>query len=125
MSDRRNIDPEEAAEVTRRIGQAFDFAQDMIDDPSVLQQIPDGSTLRFGGVDVAGVHVRLTASRRSGIDQVWTARVTGCSGPEAPSSEPRGAHHLDLEAVETGDTAEAALEALASRFHRFGMAIRQ
>jgi hypothetical protein len=30
-----------------------------------------------------------------------------------------------LEAVETGDTAEAALEALASRFHRFGMAIRQ
>jgi hypothetical protein len=44
MSDRRNIDPEEAAEVTRRIGQAFDFAQDVIDDPSVLQQIPDVDT---------------------------------------------------------------------------------
>lgn len=76
MSD-HNIDPERAALITKRMGQAFAFARDVIDAPSILDEIPDGSMLLFRDVEFQGEQVRLTAHPTSDRPGWWTARVTG------------------------------------------------
>jgi hypothetical protein len=101
-----DIDDHRAKTIDQRIRQSFAFAQDVVENPSILEEIPDGSTLAFLDTETAGSHVRLTASRRANIDAKWTARATSGS-------------HRDSGFVETGETAEAALNALAARFHSF------
>lgn len=112
MTDNYDIDPKRAAEIERRMSQAFNFLRDVIDAPETLEQIPDGSTLRFHDIVADGRQLHLTAAQRAKIDPKWTARVTGptLQGDAQPPYP---------QAVETGETAEAALGALAARFYSF------
>jgi hypothetical protein len=61
MTDRRDIDPEQAAQITERIGQTFNFVRDAIANPRMLEEIPSGSMLRFRDVFSEGQRIRLTA----------------------------------------------------------------
>lgn len=50
MSYSDDIDDAQAALIDRRIGQAFAFVKDVIDNPQLLDEIPDGSELGFADV---------------------------------------------------------------------------
>ena len=114
MSD-HTIDPERAALITKRIGQAFAFARDVIDTPRMLDEIPDGSTLFFRDVEFQGEHVRLIAHPSHDRPDWWTARVSGpaplASGARQWTS-PRGRPETFLA---SGPTAKDALDALEQR----------
>jgi hypothetical protein len=117
MSNHPDIDPRREAEITKRLGQAFDFIRDAIESPQTLENIPDGSRLAFRDTEAAGYLLRLTAARRPDGDAEWTARITGyAKTPETPAG---GKLQIDFAAVETGATAEAALDALVACIHRY------
>ena len=123
MSD-HSIDPERAALITRRMGQAFAFARDVIDAPSILEEIPDGSTLLFRDIEYHGEQIRLTAHPAQERIGWWTARVTG---PAQLASDSRrweppigtrgmgGNWSSPPTFPEHGPTAEDALDALEEK----------
>jgi hypothetical protein len=110
-----DIDDATAAQIDQRLGQAFDFLRDVIDDPDILENLPDGSQLAFRDEEIDGYHLRLTAACRVNTDREWTARVTGLA--EIPEASPEPHLHLALDAVGTGETAEAAFDALVARIY--------
>jgi hypothetical protein len=115
MSDRANditITPEQAAMIDQRLGQAFAFLRDVLDNPGVLEEIPDGAMLRHRDVVLpeTGVYVRLTAYRTEGAPH-WSATVTGISV--------NGAHAPALPVIQVGGTTpEAAFDALETALLR-------
>lgn len=123
MSD-HSIDPERAALITKRMGQAFAFARDVIDAPSILEEIPNGSMLLFRDVEYHGEQVRLTAHPSPDRPGWWTARVTE-PAPLATASRrwepPIGTRGMGGKwssppsFPESGPTAPDALDALAEK----------
>lgn len=118
------IDPKRAALITKRMAQAFAFARDVVDTPSILDEIPTGSTLRFRDVDMYGERAHLTAYPSSERPDWWTARVTGPaqlateSRQWEPPSKPRGMNRAWSSPppfVARGPTAEDALDSLESK----------
>lgn len=73
----RELTPEQEVMIDHRLDQAFAFIRDVIDDPVILEEIPDGSQLRFLDVTIGEVVVRLTAYPEAGPSWSWTARITG------------------------------------------------
>ena len=76
MSERRDIEPAEAAQITRDIHETFGFLEDLIRDPFPLRYIPTGSTLQFRTVRIGPHRFRLTAYRPRESDGEWSCRVT-------------------------------------------------
>jgi hypothetical protein len=118
MTDRRDIDPEEAAQITERIGQSFNFVRDAIANPRMLEEIPNGSKLRFRDILCDGQGVRLTAYLPNESDAQWDARVSGPVTDAIPERsltakhQPPWFHEGRYLNVAGYDTAEAALDAL-------------
>lgn len=125
MSDQHPYTPEQEAQITQRIGQAFDFLSDVLADPSILDDIPTGATLRFGEVLIGKTVVHLTAyleSSSQAIGDQWTARVTApaewAAAGRKPVGRPIGAGGQwgsPPTQPEHGRTAEEALATLAEK----------
>ncbi len=80
MSEHRTYTPDQEAQITQRIGQAFDFLSDVLADPSILDDIPTESTLHFSEVLIGDTVFHLTAypdAPTAYWPVRWTARVTG------------------------------------------------
>ena len=113
MSDRaHDITPEQAAMIDQRLGQAFAFLRDVLNHPDILEEIPDGATLRHRDVVLpeSGLQVRLTAYRTQGTPH-WSATVTGISA--------NAAHKPVLPVMQaSGATPEAAFDVLEAELLR-------
>lgn len=109
MSEQREYTPEQEAQITQRIGYAFDFLSDVLENPAILSEIPDGATLRFSEVVVNGVTCHLTAFRAKtpGEPAQWFARVTS---PPAVAAAPLLHVHRGFAAAE--DALQAQAQAL-------------
>lgn len=83
----RGIDPARVVTIETRIDQAFAFAQDVIECPELLDDIPDGATLYFRDVVYEGITLRLTAHPNQSRPGWWTARVTGPLSVALPSRQ--------------------------------------
>lgn len=130
MTPQRIHSPAEAAQISERIGQAFDFLLDVLADPAIVDDIPDGSTLRFSEVMIGEVTFHLTAFLGENPPWPWTARVTA-----PPELAAKGRQPFEAPAgmggkwgspplhPEHGRTAEEALSALEEKLrdsrHRF------
>lgn len=122
-----DLDEARTAPIAMRLQELTGFLEDLIDDPTPLSLVPDGSTLEIRRVLIGGQRFRLTAYRPMDSDAAWSARVTSHLGPETPESgletsaetAPRYAEAWRLSAVSdiiaTGVTHQAALDALAEK----------
>lgn len=119
----RELTPEQEATIDQRLDQAAVFMQDVLDDPAILADIPDGSVLRFSNVTIGSVDFRLTAYADSHVSHTWTALVTGPAEWAAEGRKPFGATPNGVGGKwgspplypEHGSTAEAALAALEEK----------
>lgn len=119
----RELTPEQEATIDLRLDQAAVFMQDVLDDPAILTDIPDGSVLRFSNVTIGNVDFRLTAYADSNSSQNWTARVTGPTKWAAEGRIPFAAPTPGVGGKwgspplhpENGRTAEEALAALEEK----------
>jgi hypothetical protein len=105
MNDHDDVDPIQAAQITRRIGQTFDFVRDAIDNPRTLEKIPTGSVLFFREAIIDQTAFHLTAFAAKADAGQRTARVTG------PSDVLSTGEHAE----ETGESAEVALDKFEAR----------
>lgn len=118
MTDRHDIDPARAALITERIDQTFDFVRDVIENPQILETIPNGSMLMFRDVVHQRKSIRLTAYLPKHPGARWGARVTGAAPNTSvgapPPSESRASwdHGERWPHVAGYDTSDAALDAL-------------
>ncbi|MDQ2651959.1 MAG: hypothetical protein M3Z20_02845 [Chloroflexota bacterium] len=119
----RELTPEQEATIDQRLDQAAVFMQDVLDDPAILTDIPDGSVLRFSNVTIGSVDFRLTAYADSNASHNWTARVTGPAEWAAEGRKPfsatlngaGGKWGSPLLYLEHGSTADEALAALEEK----------
>jgi hypothetical protein len=109
-----DIDEAEAAIITQRIGQTFGFVRDVLDNPALLEIIPDKSRLVFRDIIVKEIGLRLTAFPSPAHPGMWEARITGppelakrAQASAAPQTPPPG----------IGESAERALDALEDALH--------
>ncbi len=86
------IDEAGAATITANIERAFAFMADVIDDPRILELVPDGSRLVIGEAWIGGQHLRLVAFRLKDADR-WGARVIGLATGTAGIGAGRGLPH--------------------------------
>ncbi len=77
MSERNAIDGKRAALITERIGETFDFMRDVLDDPTILEEIPDGAEIELRNVAIGEHPYRIVAYRSEGNPERWIARTTG------------------------------------------------
>ena len=116
MSVQPDIGDEQAREIDHRIGQGFAFLRDVLADPSIVDEIPSGSTLAYRNVAIGQGEVRLTAFHAP--DSVgWGLRVSGQSGLQRDALAFLWALQPVLQGVtwETTAAAFAALEAALQR----------
>ncbi len=118
---RPDIDPKRASQITERIDQGSDFVRDVIDNPQILETIPNESMLKFRYVLRRGWTTRLTAYLPKHPGARWGARVTGMTptailidSRSSPTQAPRDEVER-LPSVDGYDTAEAALDALETQ----------
>lgn len=116
MSRYDDIDDARAALIDQRIGQSFEFLGDVIDDPRLLDAIPDGSRLAFRDVALGGFSFRLTADQHPDTRDRWIALVTGRHGA---GSEGETESSRKPDASATGKTAALALDALELELREF------
>jgi hypothetical protein len=114
MSNPHVIGSERAAQITKRIGETFDFARDVLDDPSILEEIPDGAEIELRQVVISGQTYNIVAYRSEAGPERWIARTTGRAG----SDNHRDRHfsvsiqlHSSVSAEAAMDGVEAALRA--------------
>lgn len=128
MSDFGSRDAARAARIDDQFDEIYRFLRDLIDDPTPLRLIPDGSELLHRTIQWNDQRVQLTAHRLSGSDEPWTARVTswnstGGLGLDSMSLQegqsdvvpaPTASAHPEEQdfVVQTAETADAALDAL-------------
>lgn len=77
MSTPHAINDKQAEQITKRIGETFDFARDVLDDPSILEEIPDGAEINIRHVAVSGHTYHIVAYRSESGPERWVARTTG------------------------------------------------
>jgi hypothetical protein len=117
-----NMTQDEIDLIDERLGQAFAFLRDVLDNPAITAAIPTGSTLRHREIEIEDRRYRLTAYRTPRMRQ-WAARLT--AGPEpADAGAPDGVE-FRLPAWDErpasparGETAEAALDVLEGKLRR-------
>jgi hypothetical protein len=120
MNRRPDSDETRPALINQRIGQGFAFLRDVLINPSLVEKIPSGATLRHRDValDQAHIDVHLTAYQAPAMAS-WTALVTGVDGSTPPvlrRSWPLnhwGWKHVTLDAA--GETVVAALDSLEAK----------
>jgi len=66
------------ANITNAINGAFDFLSDVEQEPTVLDRIPDGSTIAFREINIQDHAFRFAASRRPPLEE-WRASISGYS----------------------------------------------
>ena len=81
MNDSHAIDDKRAAQITERIGETFDFMRDVLDDPAILDEIPDGAEIELRNVTVGEQAYRIVAYRAESGPERWVARTTGQPNP--------------------------------------------
>lgn len=117
MSEWRDIEPTEAARITREINETFGFLEDLIDNPFPLRNIPTGSTLQFRTVRIGPYRFRLTAYRPSGSDSEWLCRVTKRARVASERGKDRPRHPSDrrngVRQHRTAPTAQRTLRPLS------------
>ena len=126
MSTKHDISPSQAAQITERIGSTFDFVENVLACPEILDEIPDGAVLYTRAVDWRGECLHLVVHRAEGKVERWVARVT------APAHIARTSQHwiAPIDHLgkagkwgspptfpEQGSTAEEALDALEEKLH--------
>ncbi|MFN8674795.1 MAG: hypothetical protein U0Z70_00330 [Thermomicrobiales bacterium] len=119
------ITPEQEAMIDERLGHVATFLQDVLDNPAITEDVSGGSELRFQEVTTGAANVHLIAFRPEGAtDEPWVARIIT---PVEFMAEHRdvarpeyvpGADGDPVTRLEVGDTAEAALEALATKLRQ-------
>jgi hypothetical protein len=124
MSTRPDIDDAQAELIDQRIGQAFAFLRDVLSNPSLVEKIPSGATLRHRDVALEREHVvvRLTAFLAPEMP-AGAATITGATGGPQRWGDittwhvhrPNG-QRMRFEAV--GETADGALDALETQLRR-------
>ena len=114
------LSDERIATIELRLDQAFAFCRDVLENPALLEEIPDGSTLRFSDVIIEDAVFHLTAYPDTGPNWMWTAKVTGPADKIVNWRERAGASRFGTEETRGsaaahsahGHTAEDALSAL-------------
>jgi hypothetical protein len=120
-----DVDSVPAAQITERIDQTFDFVRDVIDDPRILETIPNGSELVFRDAVDQERSIRLTAYLPKHPGARWGARVSGVTSTATagapPPSETRATpdHGGGWPSVAGFDTSDAALDALVAELRAF------
>ena len=71
MKNSNTFSDAEANQIEQRIGQSFAFMRDVLDDPTLLDEIPSGSTLAFRDIVLLHDYVRLTAFRPATSTAQW------------------------------------------------------
>jgi hypothetical protein len=125
MSERDDFTPEEVALIEERIEQGFAFLQDVLDNPSITEAVPGSSEFRFQELVTGETTFHLVAFRpQEASEEPWIARIVK---PAEYAREHRGVHRPEdvpgaggnlLTRPEVGDTAEAALDALATKLRK-------
>lgn len=128
MTEPDDIDDAQAREIDQRIRQAFAFIRDMIGAPTVLEEIPDQATLFFRDITWRGQLLRLTVHPSNEHPGQWLARVSG--PPEVAAASRRWIPPIHTRGKgmggkwgspptypESGQTPEAALDALEEKLH--------
>lgn len=110
MSSHNAIDDARAAKITERIGETFDFMRDVLDDPSLLQEIPDEAEIELRNVTVGEDEYRIVAYRSGSAPDRWIARTTGHTNRDSSR-----AHRFWVSVrLLSGVSAEAALNSVES-----------
>ena len=120
MSRQRHLDPEQIAKINERIRETFDFARDVIDDPTILEEIPDGAELDTRHVIIDPHVYHIVAFRSDRDPDIWVARTTGRSNGDesaAASSSMLIRHESDISAKAAMDSVESALQAAVRSGH--------
>ena len=122
MIERHVYTPEEKALVEERIEHMGVFLQDVLANPAITEVVPDGSELRFQELVTDAMTFHLIAFRPEGASaEPWVARIikpvefTAEHRSVARPEDVPGAGGNPATRPEAGDTAEAALEALAAK----------
>jgi hypothetical protein len=71
MKNSNTFSDAEVTQIDQRIGQSFAFMRDVLDDPSLLDEIPSGSTLAFRDIVLLRDYVRLTVFRPATSTADW------------------------------------------------------
>jgi hypothetical protein len=122
---RNDIDPVQAAQITERINQAFDFVRDVIDDPQILDTIPNGSELAFRDAVDQERSIRLTAYLPKHPGARWGARVSGVTSTATADAPPPSETQATPDygggwpSVAGYDTSDVALDALETELRAF------
>ena len=120
MSRHRHLEPEQIAQINERIRETFDFARDVIDDPTILEAIPDGAEIDTPHV-IIDTHVYHIVAFRSDRDpDIWVARTTGRSNGDESAGGPSSMLirlESDISAKAAMDSVESALQAAVRSDH--------
>jgi hypothetical protein len=118
MSDATEFNAEQAAQITERIGETFDFVRDVLNDPTILEDIPDGANLDLRNVTIQDHIYHIVAYPAAGGTNRWIARTTGATNvDESHDRQFSVSIRLlsDLSAEAAMDSVESALRAAAQR----------
>lgn len=125
MNERHIYTPEEKAMIEERIEQGFTFLQDVLENPAIIEVVPEGSEFRPQAEVAGATTFHLVAFRpQNAREDPWVARVIK---PAEYASEHRsvawpedvaGAGGNLVTRPEVGDTAETALDALAAKLRK-------
>lgn len=77
MSDHNAIDDTRAAQITERIGETFAFLHDVLDDPAILEEIPNEAEIDLRNVTIGEQAYHIVAYRSESDPERWIARTTG------------------------------------------------
>jgi hypothetical protein len=77
VSNRHEFDPAQTDLITERIRHSFDFGADVLRNPQILDDIPNGAELTFRSVEVHQHLYHIIAYLAEQEPDRWTARTTG------------------------------------------------
>jgi hypothetical protein len=125
MSEHDDFTPEEVAFIEARIEQGFTFLQDVLDNPAITEVVPGGSEFRFQELVTGATTFHLIAFRpQDAREDPWVARIIKPAeyanehrGVARPEDVP-GAGGNQVTRPVVGDTADAALDALATKLRK-------
>lgn len=119
MSD--ELSPEAVAKISRNIHLVFDFLDAVVDQPEVLERLPDEGQAAVRSVDLFG-HTYLLAAFKPPEEAAWTAHVVrstptdGAPASQRPVTDDRRDAHdqtaIVTTATATRATADDAFDAL-------------
>ena len=110
MSKFTGIDDKRAAQITERIGETFAFMHDVLDDPAILDAIPDGAEIELRNVTIGEHAYRIVAFRSETHPEHWLARTTGRTNLDVPLER---RFWVSIQFL-SGVSAEAAMDSVES-----------